>query len=367
MESNPLLDLNRFGQSIWYDNISRDNINSGLFEKMIQEDELRGVTSNPSIFQKAISGSTAYDKQIRQILYANPETPVEEIYEQLVVKDIRDVADIFRPVFEDSEGLDGYISLEVSPDLANDTEKTIAEAMCLHKVVNRPNLMIKVPATRAGVPAIRKLISEGLSINVTLMFSMSHYEAVVDAYLSGLEDRLKTGKKINTISSVASFFVSRVDSKVDARLEEKGLQDLMGKTAIANSKMVYQRSLEIYGSERVRKLMQKEARWQRLLWASTSTKNPEYPDILYVEELIGDDTVNTIPPDTLDAYRDHGNPAERLTENIDEAQSVLNQVDKAGIKLNEITETLQTEGVKAFADSYHTLLDALKQKTLELK
>lgn len=362
MISNPLNKIPDFGQSIWFDNISRGLIESGDLRRIIVEDSIKGVTSNPTIFEKSISSGEDYDNLIITALKENPEINIFDLYERLVTKDIQDGADILHSVYEETNGLDGYISVEVSPELADKTKETIDDAKRLWNLVNRPNLMIKVPATKAGIPAIKHLIAAGINVNVTLMFSLGHYEAVVDAYLSGLEERAEKGKPINKIASVASFFVSRVDTAVDKKLVEKGENELLGKIAVANSKIVYQRSLEIYHSDRFKELAKKGAKKQRLLWASTGTKNPEYSDVLYVEELLGADTVNTIPPATLDAFRDHGIPEEKLTKDIEKAANYLNQLKNLNINLDEITEQLQVDGVIAFAKSFNSILDVLPEK-----
>jgi transaldolase len=362
MNSNPLVKIPELGQSIWYDNISRNIIDSGELRRMIIDDGIRGVTSNPTIFQNAISSGSEYDDLIRELLLEDQNLTINELYEKLIVNDIKDGADILRSVYDDSNGLDGYISVEVSPDLAYKTKETVIEARKLWKLINRPNLMIKVPATREGVLAVRQLISEGININVTLMFSMEHYLSVVDAYLTGLKDRLAKGEKIDDVASVASFFVSRVDTMTDKKLTETGNGTLKGKIAVANSKVVYQKSLEIYISDLFVNLESNGAKKQRLLWASTGTKNPEYSDILYVEELIGMDTVNTVPPATLAAFRDHGIPEESLTKNIEQSIKYIADLKQTGISLSDITHQLQVDGVAAFKNSFISLLEVLNQK-----
>lgn len=364
--ANPLLELEKFGQSIWLDNISRDMLVKGELKKLVDEDGLSGVTSNPSIFQKAMAGGHAYDNQIKQILSSNPDISADALFEELAVKDIQDATDVLRKVYDKTNGSDGFVSLEVSPELAYDTDGTIAEAARLNSKVGRPNVMIKIPATQEGLPAIRKMISEGVNINVTLIFSPTVYEQVVDAYMSGLEDRLKAGKPINNISSVASFFISRIDSAVDKELEEKGNKELQGKIAIANAKLVYQKAKELFGSHRFKELGKDGARKQRLLWASTSTKNPAYPDVLYVEELIGRDTVNTLPPATLEAYRDHGKPADRIETEIDTAQLQMKQIADIGIDFERVTRKLTDDGVVLFADSFRELISAIQKKKTEV-
>ena len=362
MISNPLQKIRDLGQSIWYDNISRNIINSGELRRMIIDDDIKGVTSNPTIFQNAISSGSEYDEFIKEYLSENKNLSVNDLYEKLILNDIKDGADILKSVYDETEGLDGYISVEVSPNLAYKLEETVVEARKLWELIDRPNLMIKVPATKEGVTAVRKLISEGINVNVTLMFSMQHYLDVVEAYLSGLEDRLKNGGEISNIASVASFFVSRVDTMTDKKLIEMGNESLAGKIAVANSKVVYQKSLEIYSSQRFKKLESAGAKKQRLLWASTGTKNPKYSDVLYVEELLGKDTVNTVPPATLDAFRDHGIPEETLTKNIEQSEKNLENLEKLGISLDEITHQLQLDGVDAFINSFTTLMNVVSQK-----
>jgi len=362
MISNPLIKIPELGQSIWYDNISRNIIDSGELRRMIIDDDIRGVTSNPTIFQNAISSGSEYDELIKDLLTENKNLTVDDLYEKLIINDIKDGADILKSVYEETNCLDGYISVEVSPDLAYKTDETILEARKLWELINRPNLMIKVPATKEGVTAVRQLISEGINVNVTLMFSMQHYLDVIEAYLSGLEDRLANGGKIENIASVASFFVSRVDSMTDKKLEEAGQDTLNGKIAVANSKVVYQKSLEIYSNERFKKLESTGAKKQRLLWASTGTKNPNYSDVLYIEELLGMDTVNTVPPATLNAFRDHGIPEETLTKNIEQSEKYLENLKQQGINLDEITHQLQLDGVDAFANSFKSLKKVLSQK-----
>lgn len=362
MISNPLQKIQDFGQSIWYDNISRNIINSGELRRMIIGDGVKGVTSNPTIFQNAISSGSEYDELIKELLAENKNLAVDDLYEKLIINDIKDGADILKSVYDETNGIDGYISVEVSPDLAYKTDESVAEAKKLWQLIDRPNLMIKVPATKEGVVAVRQLIGEGINVNVTLMFSMQHYLEVVEAYLSGLEDRLAKGGEIVHIASVASFFVSRVDTLTDNKLEEIENDSLTGRIAVANSKIVYQKSLEIYSSERYKKLEAVGAKKQRLLWASTGTKNPLYSDVLYVEELLGKDTVNTIPPATLDAFRDHGIPEETLTKNIEQSQQYLDGLTNLGISLDEITQQLQTDGVNAFIKSFDYLKEILSQK-----
>lgn len=359
---NPLKELAGQGQSIWLDYIRRNLIRSGELKRLVEEDGIRGVTSNPTIFEKAIAGSTDYDETLGTMLAQGSQTPVEKLYEPLAIEDIQMVADALRTVYDSTNGDDGYVSLEVSPRLAHDTEKTISEAKRLRAAVNRPNLMIKVPATPAGIPAIEQLIADGININVTLMFSMGHYEAVARAYVQGLARCSNPAQ----VASVASFFVSRVDTMVDKALENIGTPEanaLMGKIAIANSKVVYRRFLEIFHGEGFAALRQRGARVQRPLWASTGTKNPAYSDVLYVENLIGPETVNTLPPDTINSFRDHGRiPGATVKEGLDDADRALAQLSRVGIDLNAVTEKLQQDGVAAFAASFDQLMAALEKK-----
>ena len=358
---NPLRELQKYGQSFWLDYIRRSLITSGELHRLVEEDGLRGVTSNPTIFQKAIAGSSDYDKAITEILKTDPHVDVQDLFERLAIEDIQMAADILQPVYDETGGADGFVSLELSPDLAYNTPKTIEEARRLWKKVNRPNLMLKVPATSEGIPVIETLIAEGINVNITLMFSLSHYEAVANAYVKGIE----RCKEPNKVSSVASFFVSRIDSIVDKNLENIGTSEalaLKGKIAIANAKTTYKRFQEIFSGERWERLAKRGARLQKPLWASTSTKNPSYSDVLYIEELIGPDTVNTVPPVTMNAFRDHGFPESRLDRGFEEAEAQLNQLKKLGIDFNEITEKLQFDGVNAFSKSYNELLSTLEEK-----
>jgi transaldolase/glucose-6-phosphate isomerase len=362
---NPLKELHKHGQSVWLDYIHRNLLKTGGLKRLIEEDGVRGVTSNPTIFEKAIAGGTDYDETIRAALAENPRTETGKIYERLAMEDIRAAADVLRPVYDETGGADGFVSLEVSPHLAHDTEGTIAEAKRLKAEVDRPNVMIKVPATPAGIPAIEALIAAGVNVNITLMFSMSHYEAVARAYIRGLE-RAGGPAEAAAVGSVASFFVSRVDTLVDGALEKIGTPEalaLRGKIAVANSKAVYRRFEEIFHGEGFAALKSRGARVQRPLWASTGTKNPKYSDVLYVEELIGPDTVNTLPPATIDAFRDHGRvPGARVKEKLPEAMSALSQLGQLGIDLEEVGKKLQDDGVAAFAKSFDDLMAALEKK-----
>lgn len=359
---NPLNALQEHGQSIWLDYIRRSLITSGELQRLVEEDGLRGVTSNPTIFEKAIAGSSDYDASLRAKLVENPDADARALFEALAIEDVRMAADVLRPVYNDTQGGDGFVSLEVSPQLAYDTAGSVNEARRLWQAVARPNVMIKVPATPEGIPAIETLIGEGININVTLMFSMAHYEAVAHAYIRGL----KRCSKPNHVASVASFFVSRVDSAVDRPLDAIGTPEavaLRGRIAIANAKIVYKRFREIFYGEAFAGLKQRGAPVQRPLWASTGTKNPAYSDVLYVEELVGPDTVNTMPQGTLDAFRDHGRVrGATVQEQLPEAERALARLAELDIDLNAITEKLQEDGVASFAASLEHLLAALEDK-----
>lgn len=356
-------ELTNFGQSIWYDNIRRALIDSGELQTLL-DDGVMGVTSNPSIFEKAIAGSADYDNAIRAI--AASDKTAEQIYESLALEDIQRTADLLRPIYDETDGVDGYVSLEVSPTLAHDTEGTLADARRLFVALDRPNIMIKVPATLAGIPAIETLIGEGINVNVTLMFSLADYDAVAEAYLSGLESLTANGDDISKVASVASFFVSRVESAVDQALDRIGVTELQGKIAIANTKAAYARFQETFSGERWEKLAAIGARVQRPLWASTSTKNPSYPDTLYVDGLIGQDTVNTVPPATLQAFLNHGQTAPTLETGIDEAHTYLAQLNELGIDLDAITQKLQDDGVASFAKSFEVLMASISGKREKL-
>ena len=347
------------GQAIWLDYIDRDLFVTGGLRGLV-EDGIRGVTSNPTIFERAIADSADYLEELTEAARAN-ET-AEGIYEILVLDDIRTGLGILRPVYERTGGLDGYVSLEVDPLLAEDTESTIAQARRLFNEIDRPNLLIKVPATSAGIPAIEQLISEGINVNVTLIFSQDHYEAAAKAYIRGLEKRVDQGEDVLHCASVASLFISRMDTAVDALLEEKGETKLQGKIGIANAKLIYQRFLDIFSGERWEALAAQGARVQRPLWASTSTKNPAYPDTMYVERLIGPDTVNTMPPRTLEAFRDHGMVAATVRNGMWEAEDYMARLDALGIDIDAVAEELQDEGVKKFADSFQSLLETIEEE-----
>jgi transaldolase/glucose-6-phosphate isomerase len=354
-----LKELNQLGQSIWYDNIRRAMLTNGEFEELIAAGVL-GVTSNPTIFEKAIAGSADYDAALKEFFASGMD--LDTIYEKLVLDDIATAADQLRPVYKRTNGLDGFVSVEVRPTLAKDTKGTIVEAKHLFNSLNRPNIMIKVPATPQGIPAIKRLIAEGININVTLLFSLLHYEAVAEAYLAGLEQRMTSGEDISQVASVASFFVSRVDSAVDRELDQVGNSSLKGKIAIANSKAAYIRFRQIFSGERWEKLARAGARVQRPLWASTGTKNPEYSDTVYIDSLIGPDTVNTVPPATLNAYRDHGQVRQTLDSDLDQVNAQLEELSNLGIDLDSITQKLQDDGVAAFANSFAALMKSLSEK-----
>ena len=369
-ERNRLVQLQDFDQSVWLDSISRGLVQSGQLQALVDNDGLRGMTSNPAIFEKAISGSDDYRDQLRALHAAGKSTV--EIYEAVAITDIQSACDVLRPVYDASDGEHGLVSLEVSPELAFDTEGTIAEVRRLWNQVDRPNLMIKIPATDEGVPAVQQMLTEGHNVNITLMFSLTDYDNVAEAYISALEARAAAGKPIDRIASVASFFVSRIDTLADELLEarvqagETRAQEIMGQVAIANAKVAYQHFLEFFKSERFRKLEAKGARVQRVLWASTSTKNPAYSDVMYVDTLIGPHTVNTLPDDTMDAFRDHGTLAQTVDTSAAEAQAVLDALKAVGVDYNAMTRQLQQEGVDKFVQPYHTLLERIEQVCAEL-
>jgi transaldolase len=374
--TNPLLQLKELGQSVWYDNIDRSQLVSGQFQRLLDEDGISGVTANPTIFEKSISSGHAYDEQMNELIKAGKST--NEIYEALVIRDIQTVADKLRPIYDSTKGQDGYVSLEVSPDLAHDTEGTLSEVRRFWQMVSRPNLMIKIPATPEGIPAVRQALTEGINVNITLIFSLNDYKKVADAYIGALESRLASGQDISHMGSVASFFVSRVDTLVDKLLEDKikasndsaeqqKLKALEGKAAIANARVVYQEFKRIFGSARFQTLKQHGAHVQRPLWASTSTKNPAYRDVLYAEELIGPDTVDTMPLETIENFRDHGKVRLSIEDNIDQAYAVLEALEQIGIHYDQVTQQLQDEGVQKFADSFHKLFEGIdsKKKAIE--
>jgi transaldolase len=372
MKTNQLLKIKEFGQSVWMDYIQRGMLRKGGLIRLIDEDGLAGVTSNPAIFDKAIAESSDYDDAIRSLALAGKS--VEEMYQELTVADIQLAADQFQKIYDQSEGQDGFVSLEVSPRLAHDANATIEEARRLWAVVSRPNVMIKVPGTREGLIAFRQLISEGININVTLLFGLPRYREVAAAYISGLETRAAQRISLEQVVSVASFFLSRIDVLVDPFLEKlmkaggsevSVAEQLHGQVAIASAKIAYQIYEEIYSSERFKKLSALGARTQRVLWASTGTKNPAYSDVKYVEPLIGQDTINTMPPETLDAYRDHGSPAPRLKERMAEARLMLERLGELGIDIDAVTQQLEDEGVDKFIRPYDKLLITLLKKRTE--
>lgn len=374
-EQNPLQKLAAFGQSPWFDYIRRNLITSGDLQRLVEEQGLKGMTSNPAIFEKALSAGDDYKDFIAE--NAEKAKDAIELYEQIAVRDIQDAADILQTVYEATNKRDGYISLEVAPTLANDTEKTLTEARRLWKLVNRPNLMVKVPATDEGIPAIKQLISEGININITLLFSQDAYRQVAEAYVSGLEKRATETDDLSEAASVASFFVSRIDSLIDSEIEEKLkdaggadkdlLESLRGKVAIANAKLAYQAYEEIFSGERWEKLAKKGAQTQRVLWASTGTKNKDYSDVLYIEELIGKDTVNTIPPATWEAFLDHGQLRESLTEDVEGAKKTLEDLEKAGISLEKATDKLLVDAVRLFVEPFDKMIAAVETAIEENK
>ena len=371
--TNPLKELLNYGQSMWLDYIRRDLLTTGKLKQMIENDGLRGMTSNPSIFEKAIGESSLYDDMLKS-LSSRADLDSTGRFELIAIRDIQDAADILRPVYESSKFRDGYVSLEVSPYLARKTKETIDEARRLWKSVQRENVMIKVPGTAEGLPAIRQLIGEGININVTLLFAQDVYEKVAEAYIAGLEDLAGRGGNLKKMASVASFFISRIDSLVDSKIDEKLkatkdpqqqalLKSLLGKVAIANGKLTYASYRKIFSGPRWEALAAKGAQTQRVLWASTSTKNPAYRDVLYVEELIGPDTVDTMPPATIDAFRDHGKLRQSLTEDLAGAKKTMDDLATAGVSMKEVTDKLTDDGVKLFADAFDKLLAAVEKNT----
>lgn len=369
--NNPVLQLKTFGQSVWYDNIDRAQLISGQFKRLLDEDGVVGVTANPTIFQKSISSGDVYDEQMTQLIKEGKNT--NEIYEALVMKDICTVADLLRPIYDKTNRQDGFVSLEVSPELAHNTGRTIAEVRRFWKTVDRPNLMIKIPATPEGIPAIQQALTEGININITLIFSLDDYRSVADAYISALEERNAEGKDISHIASVASFFVSRVDTLVDQVLEiqiksttdsaeQQKLKSLQGKAAIANARLVYQEFKRIFNTPRFETLKHSGAHVQRPLWASTSTKNPAYRDVLYAEELIGPDTVDTMPLETILNFRDHGRVSRTIENDIPQAEAEFAALEEVGIHYDQVTQQLQDEGVQKFTDSFHELFKGIDSK-----
>lgn len=372
MSENPLQRLHEAGQSIWLDYIDRTILRNGDLQRRIRDDALTGMTSNPSIFEKALAEGSAYDDQLKS---SAGDVTALELFEVIATTDVRDACDIFRPIYDRTKGADGYVSIEVSPGAANDAGATVSEATRLWATVDRPNVMIKIPGTVEGAKAVRQAIANGLNVNITLLFSIDAHKAVIEAYMAGLEDRVAAGKEISNIHSVASFFVSRVDSEIDKRLDEleksgKGdqqtLKDLHGKAAIANAKLAYRLFQHQFSSPRWKALAAKGGNVQRPLWASTSTKNPAYRDVMYVEQLIGPDTVNTMPPATIVAFRDHGVVERTVDRDVDEAQREIDALEKAGISLRSVTDKLLTDGLASFQKSFDTLLAGLQSKTKAL-
>ena len=368
MKANPLTELGTLGQSIWLDYIRRDLIASGELRRLIEDDGLRGMTSNPSIFEQAIAGSHDYDEDVRAMALEGKS--VNAIYEALSQRDVQSAADEFRPLYDKTEGADGYVSLEVNPRLAHDTRGTMKEARRLWAALDRPNVLIKVPATAEGLPVIQQLIGEGINVNVTLLFGIPRYRQVVEAYLAGLEARVMQGKSVKIVASVASFFVSRIDVLVDPLLERiiaqggegaDSAQLLHGQVAIASAKAAYQIYKGIFDSARFRKLAEIGALTQRLLWASTSTKNPQHSDVKYVEALIGRDTIDTVPVETLDDYRAHGKPEDRIEQEVVKAHWILDRLPELGINIDEVTQQLEDEGVEKFGQSFRKLMEALEK------
>jgi len=368
---NPLVQLFEFGQSPWYDNIERRLLLNGELKDMIAQGDIRGVTSNPSIFNNAIAHSQDYDHSLTVLSEAGKTS--QEIYENLVIEDIQAAADLFLPLYEKSSQGDGYVSLEVSPLLANDTYNTIQEAARLWERVSRPNLMIKIPGTREGLPAIRASIAAGINVNVTLIFSLHRYMEVMDSFMAGLEDRILLARSIDSIASVASFFVSRLDTKVDGKLDEMAARQpsnaslvasLHGKLAVANARLAFRQFQDVFSQVRWQKIQSRGGKVQRPLWASTSTKNPNYPDTYYVDNLIGPDTVNTLPPKTLAAFKDHGKVNKTVDQDLTAAEQVLDSLEQLGISVDEVTWELETEGVKAFTDSFNSLMETIESRRL---
>ncbi len=367
MGDSRLHQLSRLGQSVWIDSISRDWLRSGFLEKLLRDDAVVGVTSNPTIFQKAIASGDAYDEQLRELITRTDDA--KEIFWALAIRDIEDACDVLRRVWDEGSGKDGYVSLEVDPTLAYDREATFEQAMHLHNVVDRRNLFVKIPATEPGLGAIEDSIARGKPINVTLIFSLQRYREVAEAYVRGVERLVEDGGDPSIVASVASFFVSRVDTEADRRLEEIGTDEalaLRGKLAIANAKLAYEHYLEIVGSERWQRLAAAGATPQRCLWASTSTKNPAYRDVMYVEELLGPDTVNTMPLETVEAFQDHGEVRLTLEEGLDDAKRLLDELARVGVDYDDVTDTLEREGVQKFSDSFEELLDGVRAKRGDL-
>jgi transaldolase len=361
MSKAPLEQLSDLGQSVWIDSLSRDMIEGGELERLIREDSVVGVTTNPSIFQKALASGDSYDEQMRAVMDGQSED--REVFFELAATDVRNACDILRPVWDEGNGRDGWVSLEVDPNMASDSDATLKDAKRLKQMVDRPNVFIKIPATEPGLQAIEDAIAAGIPVNVTLIFSLERHRKVAEAYIKGLERLVEDGGDPSELASVASFFVSRVDTEADKRLDETGgHDDLKGKLAIANAKLAYQTYKEAFSGERWQKLADAGASAQRCLWASTSTKNPDYRDVIYVEELIGPDTVNTMPAETIEAFQDHGKAEATLEQGVDEARELLEKLEEAGIDYDDVTKTLEEEGVQKFADSFKELLDGVAKK-----
>jgi transaldolase len=369
--ANPLLELHKYGQSVWYDNLNRELLVSGRLQRMVDEDGVTGGTSNPSIFEKAVGAGDVYDEHIRQLIAEGRD--LDGIFDGLTVTDVQQSADVFRKVYAQTSGADGYASLEVSPLIARDTEASTREARRLFAALDRPNAMIKIPGTQEGLPAVEQCLSEGININITLLFGVESYERVALAYISALEKRHTAGQPVDGIASVASFFVSRVDTLVDDKLQEKiqaagseaereHVRSLLGKAGIANARIAYAKYRELFSGPRWQALADAGARVQRCLWASTSTKNPDYRDVMYVEGLIGPDTINTLPQNTLDAFREHGRVTATLQEGVDEARAHVNRLQEAGIDFRAVTDELQVQGVQLFADSFAKAMETLRRK-----
>lgn len=357
---NSLNQIRKMDQSIWLDLLDREIMNSGKLQDLIDHDDLRGLTSNPSIFEKAISGSSDYDQDIIKLSQKGDNNPA--IFFDLAIADIQRAADLFKPVYDQTNGTDGFVSLEVSPYLARDTDATIEQARELWKRVDRKNVMIKIPGTKEGLVAIRECLREGININVTLLFGLPRYREITEAFMGGLEDRLTEGHSIKEVSSVASFFLSRIDVMIDPMLKEKGEDQLVGKIAIASAKKAYQIYLEMISSDRFKKLEENGAQRQRVLWASTGTKDPSFSDVLYVETLIGKDTINTLPMETIDAFRDHGKVAETLTQDISDSNKAMAELEKIGIDIDKITQKLEDEGIEKFNVAYEKLLKSIDEQ-----
>jgi transaldolase len=376
MSTNPLIELTKLGQSIWHDSIDRKLITSGALERLIDEDGLTGVTSNPAIFEKAITGSDLYDDQFQDLVEKGKRP--QEIYEALAVKDIQSAADVLKKVYDRTKGKDGFVSLECNPELANETDATIEETCRLWNQVDRKNAMIKIPGTEAGIPAIEQCTYEGVNINITLLFSLHAYEQTMEAYIRGLERRAAENKQIDNISSVASFFVSRIDTAADKELERRiehstddeekaKLRSLLGRIAIANAKIAYQRYKRVFHGKRFALLKEKGAQVQRPLWASTSTKNPAYPDVYYVEALIGPETVDTLPPATIEAFRDHGRARVTIEDNLDEERRILTRLEEIGISLDQVTSQVLADGVRLFVEPFEKLLKTIETRAGEIR